>query len=216
MSTIAASQQTLPEQLRDGLLEALAARQSQLVKFDAYYRGTHKLLFATVKFRETFGMLFQAFSDNWCDLVVDASAERLRVDGFRFGGSDEAADTDAWELWQANGLDAESELAHTDAIKLGCAYALVYPDDGGEPAIQLEGPANAIVLVDPAQGRKRLAGLRDWVDEWGVEHCVLYTPTDVLWWLREGENKAWEDDVGSGANALGVVPLVPLPNMPTL
>jgi hypothetical protein len=71
-------------------------------------------------------------------------------------------------------------------------------------------------LVDPAQGRKRLAGLRDWVDEWGVEHCVLYLPTDVLWWSRQGLNKAWVEDVGSGTNPLGVVPLVPLPNMPTL
>jgi len=207
---------TLPEQLRDALLEALAARQSKLARYDAYYRGEHKLLFATIKFRETFGLLFQSFSDNWCDLVVDASAERLRVDGFRFGGDDAQADTDAWRLWQANALDAESELAHTEAIKLGCAYALVGPDDGGEPTIQLESPANAIVLVDPAQGRKRLAGLRDWVDEWGVEHCVLYTPSDVVWWTRDGERKAWTEDVGSGRNPLGVVPLVPLPNMPTL
>jgi len=217
MSELASTdRRTLPEQLRDALLEALAARQTALKRYDDYYRGVHKLLFATVKFRETFGLLFQSFSDNWCDLVVDASAERLRVDGFRFGGDDSAADTDAWELWQANGLDAESELAHTEAIKLGCAYALVYPDDGGEPAIQLESPTTAIVLVDPANGRKRLAGLRDWVDEWGVEHCVLYTPTDVLWWTREGPNKAWTDDLGSGVNPLGVVPLVPLPNMPTL
>jgi len=207
---------TVPEQLRDVLLEALAARQSALRRFDDYYTGRHKLLFATVKFRETFGLLFQAFSDNWCDLVVDASAERLRVDGFRFGGDDAQADTAAWEIWQASGLDAESELAHTEAIKLGCAYALVGPDDGGAPTIQLEPPTTAIVLVDPAQGRKRLAGLRDWVDEWGVEHCVLYLPTDVIWWSRQGSSKGWAEDVGSGRNPLGVVPLVPLPNMPTL
>lgn len=206
----------MPEQLRDVLLEQLAARQSGLARFDAYYTGKHKLLFATVKFRETFGNLFGAFSDNWCDLVVDASAERLRVDGFRFGGDDAQADTEAWALWQANDLDAESELAHTEAIKLGCAYALVGPDDAGVPTIQLEPPTQAIVLVDPAQGRKRLAGLRSWLDEWGVEHAVLYLPTDVVWWSRAGDNKGWTEDVGSGRNALGVVPLVPLPNMPTL
>jgi hypothetical protein len=217
MSELASTERrTVPEQLRDVLLEALAARQSKLARYDAYYRGEHKLLFATIKFRETFGMLFQSFSDNWCDLVVDASAERLRVDGFRFGGDDASADTEAWDLWQANALDAESELAHTEAIKLGCAYALVGPDDGGAPTIQLEPPSTAIVLVDPAQGRKRLAGLRDWVDEWGVEHCVLYLPTDVIWWTRADERKAWTEDVGSGRNPLGVVPLVPLPNMPTL
>ncbi len=206
---------TIAEQWRDNLLAALSARQSALKRYDDYYTGRHKLLFATVKFRETFGNLFGAFSDNWCDLVVDASAERLRVDGFRFG-DDVAADDDAWEIWQRNDLDAESELAHTEAIKLGCAYALVGPDDGGQAAIQLEPPTQAIVALDPAQGRRRVAGLRDWVDEWGVEHCVLYLSTDVLWWTREGNSKGWTEDIGSGRNPLGVVPLIPLPNMPTL
>lgn len=215
MSTIeTTSPLTVPEQWRDNLLAALIARQRKIRTFDSYYDGKHKLLFATVKFRETFGTLFSAFSDNWCDLVVDSSAERLRVDGFRFG-DDEKADSDAREIWQRNDLDAESELAHTEAIKLGCAYALVGPDDG-EPMIQLEPPTNAIVAVDPAAGRKRLAGLRYWADEWGVEHAVVYLPDAIVWWLREREHRGWTEDVGSGRNALGVVPLVPLPNMPTL
>jgi hypothetical protein len=207
--------QTLPEQWRDTLLERLGERQTELARFDSYYTGAHRLLFATAKFRETFGTLFSSFADNWCDLVVDASVERLQVEGFRFGSDD--ADGDAWAFWQANDLDAESELAHTESIKLGCAYALVGPDDAGEPSIQIEPPTKAIVCVDPAQGRKRLAGLRDWIDEWGVEHCVLYLPDVIVWWRREGESKSWEEEeLTSGANPLAVVPLVPLPNMPTL
>ena len=207
--------QTIADQWRDSLLAGLAKRQSYLKKCDEYYRGEHRLLFATAKFREVFGLLFAAFSDNWCDLVVDASAERLRVDGFRFG-DDEKGDQDAWDLWQRNGLDAESELAHTESVKLGCSYALVGPDDGGEPTIQLEPPTQAIVAVDPANGRRRLAGLRCWSDEWGVEHAVLYLPGEVVWWKKEAERKGWVDDVGSGRNPLGIVPLVPLPNAPTL
>lgn len=218
MSTYASTTtptQTLPEQWRDTLLEALGERQTDLQRFDSYYCGEHRLLFATAKFRETFGTLFSSFADNWCDLVVDASVERLKVQGFRFGTDD--ADNDAWAIWQQNGLDADSELAHTEAVKLGCAYALVGPDDGGQPSIQIESPANAILAIDPAQGRHRLAGLRDWVDEWGVEHCVLYLPDAILWWTKQGESKTWElDTVASGKNVLGVVPLVPLANMPTL
>ncbi len=218
MSTYASTTtptQTLPEQWRDTLLEALGERQTDLLRFDSYYCGEHRLLFATAKFRETFGTLFSSFADNWCDLVVDASVERLKVQGFRFGTDD--ADNDAWAIWQQNGLDADSELAHTEAVKLGCAYALVGPDDGGQPSIQIESPANAILAIDPAQGRHRLAGLRDWVDEWGVEHCVLYLPDAILWWTKQGESKTWElDTVASGKNVLGVVPLVPLANMPTL
>lgn len=203
-----------PETVRDKLLGELAAKQTKLRRFDAYYRGEHRMAFTTAQFRETFGSLFAAFADNWCDLVVDAASERLRVDGFRFG--DEPADDAAWEIWQRNGLDAESDMAHTDAIKLGASYALVQPDDAGLAGVQLESAFHAIVMVDPGQGRRRLAGLRTWCDEWGVEHCGLYLPDQYVWWRKESEHAPWTEDVGSGTNPLGVVPLVPLANAPTL
>jgi hypothetical protein len=204
-----------PAEWRDTLLGALQARLPTIAKCEAYYIGQHRMAFTTAQFRATFGALFAAFADNWCDLVVDASAERLRVEGFRFG-PDASADDDAWTIWQRNGLDAESDMAHTDAIKLGTTYALVGPDDGGKAQIQVEAADKAIVYVDPAQGRHRLAGLRYWCDEWGVEHCALYLPTKVYWWRRASENSQWLEDVGSGENPLGVVPLIPLANSPTL
>ena len=203
-----------PEQWRDTLLQVLAARMPTIRKCEDYYLGHHRMAFTTAQFRETFGNLFAAFSDNWCDLVVDASAERLRVEGFRFG--DFSADDKAWEIWQRNKLDAEADMAHTDAIKLGCTYALVGTDDAGKATIQVEPADKAIVYVDPAMGRNRLAGLRYWKDEWGVEHCVLYLSTDIVWWRKEGESAPWGEDLGSGTNPLGTVPLVPLPNAPTL
>jgi hypothetical protein len=203
-----------PEQWRDALLTALGHRMGDIYKCENYYRGDHRMAFATAKFRETFGALFSAFADNWCDLVVDASAERLRIEGFRFG--DTPADAAAWEMWQRNGLDAESDMAHVDAIKLGCVYALVGPDDAGKATIQVEAADKAIVAIDPARGRHRLAGLRSWVDEWGVEHAAVYLPDSVTWWSRTSEHAKWQEDVGSGSNPLGVVPLIPLPNAPSL
>ena len=90
------------------------------------------------------------------------------------------------------------------------------PTTAGSRCIQLEPPDRAIVALDPAQGRRRLAGLRYWTDEWGAGHCVLYLPTEYVWWRREDENAQWMPDAGSGSHQLGVVPLVPLPNAPTL
>jgi len=212
---------TAPEAWRDTLLKALAGRQSAIRQADAYYRGEHNMAFSTAQYREVFGTLFSHFADNWCDLVVDASAERLRVEGFRFG-EDPNADEAAWEIWQRNKMDAEADMAHTDAIKLGCTYVLVGADDGGQASMQVEPADKAIVALDPAQGRHRLAGLRSWTDEFGVEHCALYLPDEVRWWRREGSGNTgettsrWEDDLGSGTNPLGVVPLIPLANAPTL
>ena len=203
-----------PEQWRDVLLTALGYRMGDISRCDAYYRGDHRMAFTTSQFREVFGNLFQSFADNWCDLVVDASAERLRVEGFRFG--DEPADDAAWEIWQRNGLDAESDMAHVDAIKLGCVYALVGPDDGGKAIIQVEPADKAIVAVDPARGRRRLAGLRNWVDEWGVQHCEVYLPDTITWYSKASEHAPWQEELPTAANPLGIVPLIPLPNAPTL
>jgi hypothetical protein len=218
MASLDTTQQTgellTPEQWREALLAQLAARQPAIRLCDSYYRGEHRMAFTTAQFREQFGHLFASFADNWCDLVVDASAERLRVEGFRFGDTD--ADEAAWEIWQRNKMDAEADMAHTDAIKLGCTYALVGADDGGKASIQVEAADKAIVCVDPAQGRHRLAGLRYWQDEWKVEHAAVYLPDSVTWWRREGETSSWAEDVGSGQNPLGVVPLIPLANAPTL
>jgi hypothetical protein len=204
-----------PAQWRDTLLERLAHRLPMIRKCEEYYQGQHRMTFTTSQFRETFGGLFSAFADNWCDLVVDASAERLRVEGFRFGTNPEA-DSPAWEIWQRNSLDAESDMAHTDSIKLGCVYALVGPDDDGKAVIQVEAADRAIVAMDPARGKKRLAGLRDWTDEWGVEHCQVYLPDSITWWSKESEHAPWREEIGGGSNPLGVVPLIPLPNLPSL
>src|SRR5215467_9680298 len=203
-----------PAMWRDVLLAQLATRLSDIKRCDEYYRGEHRMAFTTSQFRQTFGNLFAAFADNWCDLVVDASAERLRVEGFRFG--DDSADDSAWEIWQRNGLDAESDMAHTDSIKLGTTYALVGPDDGGKALIQVEGADKAIVAIDPAMGKRRLAGLRTWLDEWGVTHCAVYLPDSITWWTKDSDYAEWQEAPGSGINPLGVVPLVPLPNAPTL
>src|SRR5205085_2766869 len=76
------------------LCRELDARWDKMELFDRYYEGDHRIAYATAKFREAFGSLFSAFADNWCPIIVDASVERLVVEGFRFGG--EQADAKAW------------------------------------------------------------------------------------------------------------------------
>src|SRR3954462_2707307 len=96
----------------------LDVQASNVAVPEAYYNGDHPLQFATSKFKEAFGNLFSAFADNWCAIVVDAPVERLQVIGFRMADST-SADNDAWDIWQANALDVESVIAHTEAGKCG-------------------------------------------------------------------------------------------------
>jgi hypothetical protein len=206
------------------LERALEARRPDLQRFEAFYIGNHPLQFATTKFRETFGNQFGAFADNWCQLVVDATVERLKVEGIRFGSHGPDADKDAWKIWQANGLDADSNLAHLEAVKCGESYLLVAPpaEDGGEPVITVEHPAHVIVAHAPANHRNRLAALKKWLADDGYARATVYLP-DGLHKFRSVEKYAvgrqiqWRRaDEGFVANPLGVVPMIPLRNNPSL
>lgn len=216
-----------PERVLRRLDAALGERRPRLQKYEDYDAGKHKLAFATTRFRRTFGNLFREFADNWCPLVVDAAAERLVVEGFRFGGADDA-DGEAWDLWQRSYLDADSRALQREAIKLGVGYTLVTPGRDG-PTITVESPFEVIVGRKAGSRRDRAAALKKWQDESGRIYATVYLPSAVykfqsaepvdrlsttdLWEIR------WEPRDGVDFrtnNPLGVVPVVPLHNNPTL
>lgn len=212
-------------------LEAdLATQQRRIKRALDYYDGNHRLQFATSKFRETFGVLFSAFADNWCQLVVDSAVDRLEVQGFRFGvggaGNTRETDDDAWAIWQENNLDAESELAHSEAVKCGCAYTLVDPNAkaGEQPRITVEHPSQMIVAHAAGDRRLRLAALKKWHDDSGYAMATLYLPDVVYKYqskerLKTGGGKiTWvpRDGDPGGGNPLGIVPVVPLYNRPSM
>lgn len=226
--------QATPEWWLATLNKRLEDRRPHIDRMWRYYDGEHSLAFASQKFLDAFGGMFSAFADNWCDLVVDAVEERLNVEGFRLG-TDTAGDDEAWRIWQANGLDAESQLAHTEALVTGEAYATAwYGPDDRLPVLTVEPSTNAIVDHDPANRRVRRAGLRRYDDDWGWTHVELFLPDRVwLFKAKSGDGtsistKAWKPDLdaargavedGNGAwieNPLGEVPMVALTNRPRL
>jgi hypothetical protein len=214
-----------PLDWRTLLLARLNVRATEVDLFESYYDGAHPLQFATSKYREAFGNLFGAFADNWCQLVVDAPVERLKIVGFRTSKGDDANE-DAWAIWQRNSLDVESVIAHTEAGKTGRCYLLVDPNDG-EPRITVEHGGQMIVAHDPGDRRKRLAALKRWKGDDGFAYATLYLPDVVLKFeskrkLNDTSTSApleWvprRDDDAEVTNPLGVVPVIPLENKPGL
>ncbi|CAB4604743.1 unannotated protein [freshwater metagenome] len=163
--------------------------------------------------------MLRAVNDNWCQLVVSAVEERLDVEGFRVG-QETAADTRAWEIWQANRLDEDSQIAHTEALKLGEAHAIVWrPQPDQMPVITIEHPMHVCVELDPANRSNRLAAVKAWRDEDEGQCATVYLP-DGIYKLRRGK-KGWEQREVPGEpypipNEWGVVPVVPIPNRPGL
>lgn len=215
-----------PEQWLPVLEQRLTEQQAEIKLFEQYFAGEHRMAFATTKFRMAFGSLFKAFADNWCQTIVEAPVERLIIEGFRFGDT-EQADSRAWEIWQANSLDADSAMAHTEAVKDGKAFLLVEPpaESGGNPRITVEHASQVVVACSGANRRERVAALKKWHDDSDeFEYATLYLPDQIVKWrssspVKTGRNKIkWEErpeDPGGG-NPLGIVPVVPLLNNPTM
>ena len=213
---------TTPAEWRDLLEHRLHTRWSEWQTYDHYYEGNHRisewLRTTQAAFQGTvLGQLLRDLTDNYMTLVVDAPAERCRVQGFRCG---EDADDEAWSIWQANGLDAQANMVHTESIKLGEAYWMVQPSPDG-PTITSEHPSQVIVAHAPGDRRRRLAALKEWND--GDEtYANVYLPEGVFKYRTDAkrrQHKRIEEHwqlIESTSNPLGEVPIVPIPNNPSM
>ncbi|GAA1164217.1 hypothetical protein F4556_002369 [Kitasatospora gansuensis] len=175
-------------------LEAqLDKRQAAVKVWNGFYKGkSERLVFASDRFRQAFGGLFDGFSDNWCGVVCDAPSERMTPLGFRFGeGEDGAAapaDKQAQRFWQANGMDAWARIAHTEMMVKSRSFVLVWaenPDDSDtEPEITVEDATQCIVAYEPGNRRKRRAAFKRFDGEDGFVYGTLYLPDQIWKWRR--------------------------------
>lgn len=223
-------------QLVDLLETELANRRPALDTFENYYRGNQSLKFASDEFRKYHGDRYRDFSDNWVQVVTDSPVERLTVNGIKPSGLTEA-DKESWRVWQMNGLDADSQLGFLGAINGGRSFVLVWgdPDDPDTPEVTFEDASQCIVAYWPGSRRKRRAGLKRWEDG-ADDYATLYL-ADEVWKFKRGragtaqksaamldaddELNKWEmrdmgDEPNPQPNPMGVVPLVEIPNKPTL
>lgn len=220
------------------LLARLEVDQPRLELLNRWYRGDHPLAHIPPDLHKRYLSQFQKLlaesRANFMGLVIDATNERLRVNGFRLSASDDqAADDESWRLWQANQMDAESPLAIREALTKGRACLSVWAGDPW-PTIAVEDASQTVVEHMPGNRRVRAAALKVWLDDWtGHQRANVYLPDGIYKFeatsrdirprgepptsTRVVESAAWselEDEFV--ANPLGVVPIIPLVNRPDL
>lgn len=164
-------------------------------------------------------------------LYVDAVAERLAIEGFTLGdnseGDTEESDQEAndllWDWWQANDLDVEATLGHTDALVHGRSYiTIAAPDpavdlfvDPTVPIIRVEPPGSLWANIDPrtrqvTQAIRVILGAPGSAKDGQIIAATLYLPLQTIAWIK--------DDTGQWVvlqtipHNLGIVPVVPIPN----
>ncbi len=155
-------------------------------------------------------------------LYVDSIAERQVLQGFRLADSEEA-DQELWSWWQANDLDIQAPLGYTEAYIHGRSYiTLAMPDpqldpfvDPTIPIIRVEPPTRMYAEIDPRINKVSKA-IRVAYNTAGdtIQAATLYTLNDTNGWFKD-KNGVWVDWF-SVSHGLGVVPVVPLPNITKL
>lgn len=136
------------------LLADLAMRRDTVRENRAYYDGRQQLRFATSYWRNTFGRVFKEATDNLCAPVVDAVAERLKVDGWDGPGA-EQFDT----LWKQARMPRLQHEDHLEALTTGDAFNIVWPSSTGKPTVWPQAADACAVQYDTEElGMLRVGG----------------------------------------------------------
>jgi hypothetical protein len=209
------------DSLAIGLSRQLDERAPVVKKMqDQYDSQNLALSFVAPEVAATTQNRLQTLTLPWGRIVIDVLQERLTVTGFRSGGSD---NTELWDLWQSQDLDEWSSHAHTSALVAGSGFLLVWADDAGNPRITVESPRLCLVTYHPGTRRVKF-GIKRWSDG-EVGHLVLFSEYRVHRFRTAGRVIGETDMALSPANwvhtkstpnPLGVVPLIPVVNRPSL
>ena len=207
----------------DRLHRQLVVRRPAMDVLQRYADGDHDDPLVAERASRAFRRILGLSKTNLTGLVVEATAERLAVQGFRFGDNPDA-DADAWRIWQTSDFDADSETAIIAALTFGRAFVSVEPTDDG-PRLYAEDPRQVIVAYQPGNRRIRTAALKEWTDDWtGQQQATLYLPERVYKFRQDPAGTVEVGASGDGtatrwtlrgpveSNPLGEVPFLELRN----
>jgi Phage portal protein, SPP1 Gp6-like len=211
------------------LHERLEERRAENEVYRRYADGDHDNPHIEEKASRAFRRIMGLAKTNLSGLIIEAAAERMAVQGFRFG-DDPNDDDEAWAIWQGSDFDGESELLITESLTVGRSFVLVEPPGPGEKRPRLYGEDADQMILAYAAGRRtdRMAGWKEWVDEWtGQTFGTLYLPDRIIklqssrplnsydislpmyWTFRD-------ERMESEPNPLGEVPVWEIPNRPRM
>lgn len=178
-----------------------------------YYDGEHRLtLTATQKAMMNIkDDLLDRYNDNYCEMVVDAMADRLKVDRIR--AADDVAQAWIDELLEANRFDGMQIDVHTAALRDGETFVMSeYSDQLGRVKLAHElawdGYTGVLVVYD-RNGETIIAGAKVFYD--GDDTRVnLYYRNRVERYVapEDGEMQPLGEEDITRNGRLGVVPIV--------
>jgi hypothetical protein len=158
----------------------LAERQSEMNAYRALVDDQHPApdsIETSRKFQRIAGLA----TTNLTGLAVEATAERMSVEGVRIGDEPDS-DKSVWDdIWQRSDFDEGSQQAITSALVYSRAFVSVAPPATSDAAATLhyEDPRQVVMACRP--NGTRGPALKVFTDEWtGMTFGTLYTDQLVV------------------------------------
>ena len=142
-------------------LDALAAKKNERAKRWNYYDGEHPLVYASDKLNQVFRQQV-VFVQNWCEVIVNATLDRLKFRAFDCGTNNVAKET-LEKMWR-NTLRKQAQNVHKAVAVTGEGYVIAWPDkETSKPQAFYHDPRTAHVLYEDDDPTKKRVGCKLWV-----------------------------------------------------
>ncbi len=206
----------MPQQDIAWAVEELRGRSLGYTRLRNYLRGDHNLTFATEKFRNAFGNLFQKFAVNMCPAVVEAPSTRMKIQSWDGDNKDLVE-----PIWDKNSMPRQSSRVHLGMFGMGDAFTIVWPDATGFPRIWHQKANQMVVKYDDEYDPTLVVqAAKVWCLDDGHWRVNLYYPDHIEKYVS---NRGHPNGVTSKymdyhefekptANPWGVVPVFHFPN----
>lgn len=125
-------------------VKTIRANGPKYCLYQKYFDGDHRLVFASEKFRNAFGSLFQAFALNMCPSIVEAISDRMEIEAWDGTGAEQAQ-----AAFDAASLDLTSVHIHEEGLTKGDVVVICEQDTDGTPRAYVQDSENVAVRYDP-------------------------------------------------------------------
>ena len=196
-------------------LNRMSARFSLYSHYSQYYDGKQPLTFQSDKYRSNFARMVSKYVENMCPIVVDAASDRLTVHGIEVeGGDTDAAGAALWNVWDREVMALRAQEIHTEAIKTGDAYLIVWPNPQGEAKFFVNRAERMTCFYAEDSDTIEMAAKWQFGDD-GYSHVTLYYPDRFEYYIstnivRIGAPDArttYKQEMPSQRNPWGLVPV---------
>ena len=203
--------QTKPKTDKDLAVEMLTAKRSPYTALFGYYDGDQKLKYNSKRFQDIFKNLTFDFTENWCAVVIDATANRVNLKSFTVKPEEKKkprlpraveriavrlkfkappAQETLNEIVDRNQIILESDDVHEVALVIGESYYYAWPNEDNEAEGFYNDPRLVHIFYEDENPRKKRFAAKWWTTQDDRTRLVLYYPNKVEYYSTEPSTQA--------------------------